>query len=139
MVSCGFRWSEVGPGTVQTSRLDRESAHEVIEQLRIEKPRVRLSGLGAISGLLRKGGNRELLPNLETHLKVFGNLIEVMPKLIRGLWPIKGRVVADRAKQRFTVVEVLAILSSPSAPSGLRHTRSHTVLSFLRPPTFSVW
>ncbi|MCS6305625.1 MAG: hypothetical protein H8K07_18465 [Nitrospira sp.] len=47
--------------------------------------------------------------------------------------------VADRAKQRFAVVEVLAVLSSPSAPSGLQHTRSHTFLSFLQPPTFSVW
>lgn len=50
---------------------------------------VRLARFQAITSLLCIGRDCELLLNFETHLKVFKNLTEVMPKLIRGLWPIK--------------------------------------------------
>lgn len=76
------------------------------------------------------------MEGLTKRLREAGDLLSIrlLDHLILG-----DDFVADRAKQRFAVVEILAVLSSPIAPSGLRHIRSHTVLSFPRPPTFSVW
>lgn len=99
--------------------------------------RVRLARFGAITSLLCIGGDHELLPNLETHLKAFWNLIQrEVPNCKGGGIYLsntktvvdKGRVIANRAKQRFTIVEVLAILSSVTSPLG---TRVYAIPRFL--------
>jgi hypothetical protein len=66
--------------------VDRHNVRgRVIEVLCVQEARVRLARFGAITSLPCIGGDRELLPSLVTHLKIFENLIEVMPKLIRSL------------------------------------------------------
>ncbi|MDH4084182.1 MAG: hypothetical protein OEV99_11160 [Nitrospira sp.] len=70
-----------------------------------------LSGFGAIASLFRPHGNRDLFPHFKTHLEVFGDLIQVVSKLIRGWRAVKRGVIADRAKARLTVVKVLAVLA----------------------------
>jgi hypothetical protein len=53
--------------------------------------------------------DRNFLPCLETHLEIFRDLVQIVPKLICGWWPIESGVIADRAKAGFTVVEILTI------------------------------
>lgn len=55
-------------------RLTLWCEHYLIEELGIQETWVCLTCPGSISCLFRKGRNREFLPHLETHLKVFGNL-----------------------------------------------------------------
>jgi hypothetical protein len=50
-------------------------------------------------------------PDLETHLEVFWNLLEIVAKLVRRGWAVEGGIIADGAKERFAVVAVLAILA----------------------------
>jgi len=58
-----------------------------------------------------KGGNREGLPDLETHLKLFGKLLQIMAELIGDDWPLENRIIAHGYKQWLAVVEILAVLS----------------------------
>ena len=79
-------------------------------------------GLGcpacSIPRLLGIGGNRDLLPHLETHLKVFGNLVQIAPELIRGRRSVERRVVPHGPEERLALVLILAIL--PQALPGKR-------------------
>lgn len=85
--------------------------HELIEELRIQKSWIRLSGLGTVAGVLGKTWDRNFLPDLETHLEVFRDLIQIVSELIRCRWPIERGIIAHSAKEWFTVVEILAILA----------------------------
>jgi hypothetical protein len=48
-----------------------------------------------------------LLPHLEAHLKVFGDLIEIPRQLLSSGRPIKCRVITDGPKERFSIIEIL--------------------------------
>ena|SRR5215831_19372516 len=85
--------------------------HQVYEQAGIEEASIRLTRFRSISGLFCLGGNGDLLPHLETHLEIFGNLFEAVPKLIRSRWPIEGGIVSDGAEQRLPFVGILAVLT----------------------------
>ncbi len=61
---------------------------------------------------------RDLLPHLETHFEVFGNLVQIVPKLIGCRRTIEGRVIPDRAKAGFTVVEILAVFTQAFSCKG---------------------
>jgi hypothetical protein len=58
-----------------------------------------------------KGRNGELFPDLETHLEVFRDLVEVVFELIGSGGSIEGGIVTDRAKERLSVMEILAVLA----------------------------
>ena len=106
-----LEFEEEGAGVRFELRVSIRREHQIIEQFRIEKPGIQLAGLCAIPSLLRVGRDRDLLPDLEAHFKVFRDLIQIAPKLIRRWWAIKGGVVADRTKAGLTVVEILAVLA----------------------------
>ncbi len=77
------------------------SQHEVLEHLSIEKPCIRLTGLHAVTGLLRLDRDSEFFPHLETHLEIFGNLFEIVPHLIRSWRLVEGRIVTAVVALRF--------------------------------------
>jgi hypothetical protein len=60
--------------------------------------------------MLRKAGNRDFLPHLETDLEVFGDLRQVMPELGGGGRSVERRVVPHGPEQRLALVLILAIL-----------------------------
>jgi len=64
-----------------------------------------------IAGRLRIGGNRDLLPHLETHLEIFGDLGQIVPELVGGGRLVEGRVVAYGPEQWFALILILAMLS----------------------------
>src|SRR5437773_2125305 len=84
---------------------------ELVEEFRVEEPWIRLSGSGSIASLLRIARDRDVLPHLETHLKVFGNLVQVPSELIGGRRLVEGRIVPHGPEQWFPLVLILAILS----------------------------
>ena len=92
--------------------------HEFVEELGIKKPWVRLPSLHAVAWLLGVAGNGDLLPYLEAHLEVFGDLIEVPSQLLCRWRPIKCGVVADCTKERLSIVEILAILTEAFPGKG---------------------
>ncbi len=85
--------------------------YQFIEKLRVQKVRIGLSSFGPLTWLFRIAGNGDLFPDLETHFKVFGNLVQIFPELVWSRRPVKGRIVADRPETRLPVIEILAILS----------------------------
>jgi hypothetical protein len=85
----------------------------------IEKPRIWLTRFYAIPGMLGIDRDGDLFPHLAAHLKVFGNLIQVAFKLIGRGGPIERAVIADGAKERFALVEILAV-SSETVPHKSR-------------------
>jgi hypothetical protein len=85
--------------------------HKLGKLLGSEKARIRLTGLCAIPSFLRLGRNGDLLPYLEAHLKILRDLVQIVPKLIRGRWSIERGVIADGAKAGLTVVEILTIFT----------------------------
>jgi hypothetical protein len=52
---------------------------------------------------------REFLPDLKAHLKVFGDLVEVVAELGCGRWTVKRRIVSHCPEQRLSLILVLAI------------------------------
>ncbi|HEV8327270.1 MAG TPA: hypothetical protein VGQ08_07275 [Nitrospiraceae bacterium] len=91
-------------------RLTIRREHQLIKQLSVEEPGIRLTDPGSISGLPGIGRNRDLLPYLEAHLKVFGDLAEIVPELVCGGRSVERRVVPHRPEQRLALVLILAIL-----------------------------
>ena len=57
-------------------RLTVGREHQFVKERGIEKPWVRLTRSGAITWLVGIAGNRDLLPDLTTHVKVLGDLIK---------------------------------------------------------------
>lgn len=90
--------------------------HQLGESFGVEKVRIRLSGPNAIACMLRIGWDGDLLPHLETHFKVFGDLRQVASELVCGWWPVEGRIIAHRAEERLAVVVILTEL--PKAYAG---------------------
>jgi hypothetical protein len=86
-----------------------ECEDKLIEELCVEKLRVRLARFDAIARLLRIGRNGDLLPRLDAQLEVSGDPISILPKLFCCRRSVKRGVIAECAKQRFAIVEVLAI------------------------------
>ena len=87
------------------------SQHEITEQLRVKEARILVPGLQTVAEVPCEDGDGDFLPDLETHLKVFGNLMEILSKLASGGGAVERGVVPDRAKERFAVVEVLAVFA----------------------------
>ena len=85
--------------------------HEFVEELCIKETWVWLPGPGSVASLLRIGRDRDLFPHLEAHLKVFGDLIQVSPELIRRGGTVEGRVIAYGLEERLALVLILAVLA----------------------------
>jgi hypothetical protein len=73
-----------GSATKDERRFTKGRQHQLIEQFSIEKPWVRLTRSGSIPRLLGVARNGDVLPHLKTYLKVFGDLAQITPELIRG-------------------------------------------------------
>ena len=55
--------------------------------------------------------NGDLLPDLATHLEVFGNLIQIPQELVGRGGSVECRIVSPSPKQGLVVILVLAILA----------------------------
>lgn len=85
--------------------------HEIIEQLRIQESRIGLPSPCAIACVLRIAWNHDILPHLEAHLNVFGDLSQIVPELVCGGRSVERRIIADGSKQGLPLVLILAVLS----------------------------
>ena len=70
-----------------------------------------MSGLLAVADVPRKMWDCDLLSDLKTHLMVLLVLTQIPAELVRCWWTVERRVVADCAKERSSIMEVLAILA----------------------------
>ena len=93
------------------ARFSIRREHQILKQAGIEESRIGLSCFHPIAGLFREGWDRELFPDLEAHLEILRDLVEIVFELIGGRWPVEGRIVADGPEERFSVVEKLAVLA----------------------------
>jgi hypothetical protein len=59
-------------------RLSIGGEHEISEQLRVQKVGIRFLCFQTIAWIFHIDRNRDLFPNLETRVEVFGYLIEVL-------------------------------------------------------------
>ena len=64
------------------------------------------------------GRDGDLFPDLAAHLEVFGNLIQIPLELIDGGRPIERGVIADGAKERFALIEILAVFAKTVSCKG---------------------
>ena len=64
-------------------RISMWDQDKICGHLRVQKEQIELSSFQTIASMLRIAGNRNLLPDLKTHLKVFGKLIEIFAGLGR--------------------------------------------------------
>src|SRR6478736_6062696 len=85
--------------------------YQLLEQLGIQESRIGLTGPHTVAGMLGIGGNGDLFPHLETHLKVFGDLRQIVSKLVCGGRSVEGRVIAHRSEERLALVLILAVLA----------------------------
>ncbi|MEO7860310.1 MAG: hypothetical protein ABIU05_07665 [Nitrospirales bacterium] len=70
--------------------------HHVIEELRIKKGRIRLTSFDSIAHMTGESRNGDLLPDLATHLEVFGDLSQVVEELVcRGRSVVSQRSSLD--------------------------------------------
>ncbi len=106
-----LKLEEEGGGVGFKLRLSIGREHQVIEELCIEESRIRLACFGAIPSLFRVGWDRDLFPDLEAYLKVFGDLIEIVTQLVGRRRSLEGGVVADGPKEWFAIEEILAVLA----------------------------
>lgn len=86
--------------------------HQIIEQLWHRGTGVWLPCMRPI--LLGEGGNRDGLPDLEAHLELVRDLVEVAPELIGRGRTAERRIIANCPEQRFALVLVLAVLPQAS-------------------------
>jgi hypothetical protein len=70
------------------------------EETAIEKPGVGFTGLGAISGEIGIGGNRQLFPHLRAKVEIGRNLAAIVCELGNTCRPVEGMVDAHGAKER---------------------------------------
>jgi hypothetical protein len=84
---------------------------QILEESRVKESRIGLSRFHGIAGLFREGLDRELFPDLETHLEILRDLVEIVFELTGGRWPVEGGIIADGPKERFPVVKILAVLA----------------------------
>ncbi|MEO7859641.1 MAG: hypothetical protein ABIU05_04225 [Nitrospirales bacterium] len=84
---------EMVPRVSRTSLHGRRQ-HHVIEQLRVKKARIRLTGFYSIAHMTDEARDGEVFPHLETHLEVFGNLIQIPLELVCRGRTVERRVVS---------------------------------------------
>lgn len=113
------------------------SQDQFVEQLRIEKARIRLPGLGTITNVTRKTRDSDFFLDFKTHLKVLGNLIEVMPGADWQLvgdrrWNRSRR--CERAVRRCSGIDNI-LPDIPSQTSSWRTVADKLALASLRRPT----
>ncbi len=63
-----------------------------------------------MAGRLRIGGNGDILPPPEAHLKVFEDLSQVVAELVGGRGSVERRVVAHGPEEWLALILILAIL-----------------------------
>ena len=81
------------------------------EGVGIQKVRVLLASPNTIAQVVGIFRNGEFLSHLGTHFEVFRDLLEVTQQLIGRGRPVKGRVIADRAKEWLAFVKILTKLA----------------------------
>jgi hypothetical protein len=84
-------WAEV--------RFSIRCQHLILEQASIEESRIGLSRFHAIAGLFREDWDCELFPDLETHLEILRDLVEIVFELTGGRWPVEGGIIADGSER----------------------------------------
>ena len=68
--------------------------------------------------MARKGRDGQLFPDLETHLEIFRDLVEIVLELVRGRRPVEGGIVTDGPEQGLAFIQVLAIFSETFSGEG---------------------
>ncbi|MGH7181788.1 MAG: hypothetical protein ACREJN_07420 [Nitrospiraceae bacterium] len=58
--------------------------HQILEELSVEKQSVRLTRPDTIARVICIAGDGQLIPHLEAHVKIFGHLVQIAPKMIGG-------------------------------------------------------
>ena len=106
-----LKLEQAGTGMWLELRVTIRREHQVIKQFCIKEAWIRLSCPGSILCLFRIAGNRDFFPHLETHFKVFGNLVQVTPELIRGRRAVKRRIIPSGPEEWLIVVLILAVLA----------------------------
>jgi len=107
------RWEleQEWPGMWLELRLTKWPQNHILKELSVEKASVRLTCPGPIARVIDISGDGQLIPHLEAHVKIVGNLVQVASEMVGGGWTAIPRVVADGAKERPTLILILAILS----------------------------
>jgi len=100
----------MGRCTVRTSLLGT-AQHQLLKQLGIQESWIGLPGPNTIAGVSCIAGTGDLLPHLEAHLKVFGNLGQIVPELIGSRRSVEGRLVPYGPEKWFLVVLVLTVFA----------------------------
>ena len=93
-----LKLEQEGAGVRLELRLPLGCQHQLIKEFGIEKPWISLTGPGSIAWLVRIDGNGDLFPDLKTHLKMLGDLMQISPELIGCRGAVKGGIVADCSK-----------------------------------------
>ena len=57
----------------------------------------------------------QFFPDLDTHFEAFGDLVQIIFELVGGRGPVESGIVADGAKERLAVIEILAVLAQALA------------------------
>jgi hypothetical protein len=91
-------------------RLSIGCQHELLEECDIKEPWIRLTSSCPIPHLLGVGWNGDLLPHPNAHLKVFGDLVQVMPELIGSGRTVEGGIIADGPEEWLALILILGIL-----------------------------
>ena len=68
---------------------------QLVEAFGVEKVLIHLTSPRSIAGVLCVGRDGQLLPHLETHVEVFGDLRQVAGELIRGWRAVEGGVITQ--------------------------------------------
>jgi len=75
-------------------RLPIGCENKIVKDCCVEKTWIRLPGPDAIACLVCVERDRNFLPDLTTHFKVFGDLVQVTPELVRGRRAVKRRIIS---------------------------------------------
>jgi hypothetical protein len=71
-------------------RLRKRPQYQILEELGVEKPSVRLACPDTIARVIGIAGDGQLIPHLEAHVKIFGNLVQIAPEMIGDGQTIKS-------------------------------------------------
>ena len=97
------------PCVTMKVRLSVGLQHELHEGADIEEARVRLTSSCPVSSMRGIGRDGDFFPDLAAHLEVVGDLVQVACELIGRGGPIERGVIANGAKERFTLIEIPAV------------------------------
>src|SRR6185295_8411115 len=76
-------------------RFTKWPQNHLLEELGVEKARVRLAGPDPMARVLGKAGDGQLIPHLEAHVKILGNLFPIAQQLIGIGRTAEPCVIAD--------------------------------------------